>query len=162
MSADTVDDLESAEDAAGTLAAALAAVLADPFDSDARSTARALVSTWGDYCRPTCGFQDDGECMEGDCCGCPCGHEPAESVETAPEIAAGDVAEMPETVLTYSVPVLVHVEGGEVVRVVVDDERATFAGEPDRLPAVERAALSVAEGYAGTAGGTWPGWEFGY
>lgn len=44
---------------------------------------RALVSEWEHYCRPTCRFLEEGECIDGDSCGCPCQHEPVEESTTS-------------------------------------------------------------------------------
>lgn len=86
MSLDTVDDLLAAEEAAGSLAAALAALLeASPLPNTtsipteygrARSGALALVSGWSQYCRPTCGAEGDAhsDACSDPTCGCPCGH----------------------------------------------------------------------------------------
>lgn len=94
MSADIVDDLHAAEDAASTLAFQLAAVL----DADAHNNvppayrhetqlaARATLATWQTYCRPTCQAYGDANACEDDdpeCCGCPCDHgSPDEEADT--------------------------------------------------------------------------------
>ena len=85
MSADTVDDLHCAEDLAGTLEAALRNLL-DVLDgmpvrddryAPALQAAQAALVEAETYCRPSCCFLDEGECMSGDdeYCGSPCGHE---------------------------------------------------------------------------------------
>lgn len=76
MSMDTVDDLECAEDTIGELRATLERLLGDPNDPNARAEARRVLDSQVSYCRPTCGYLIDGECLDGeDVCGCPCGHE---------------------------------------------------------------------------------------
>lgn len=94
MSMDTVDDLHFAEDTASSAVAALDQLLAalaehrptilrddlDPL-AGAISNARAVVAGWPGFCRPTCRFLDEGECADGDCCGCPCDHDPAKLVD---------------------------------------------------------------------------------
>lgn len=79
MSTDTVDDLHAAEEMAGRLCAALEALYLTPTDDPltyeaALDDARAAIRGGETYCRPSCSTGDDGECLEGDTCGCPCGH----------------------------------------------------------------------------------------
>lgn len=82
---DTIDDLHCAEDAIGELAGALRRLLDvatgllstdvdDEYEEAALNAARVLVDV-DNYCRPSCCFLDEGECLDGDDCGCPCGHE---------------------------------------------------------------------------------------
>lgn len=56
-----------------------------------------------------------------------------------------------EEIVTYSVPVEVTIEDGEVVRVVVLDESIKL-DDPDASPE----AIKIAET------SDWPAWEFGY
>lgn len=85
MSIDTVDDLHTAEDFAGTavlaarglLAAVVASDVGEPWLqrlAEALSRLVQLGAAWDLYCRPSCTFLDTGECQSGDTCGCPCGH----------------------------------------------------------------------------------------
>ena len=78
MSADTVDDLHAAEDAAGALARSGRVVL-DAWESgDLAGAVQGLavhVEAWEQYCRPTCRWRSEGECRDDPgSCGCPCGH----------------------------------------------------------------------------------------
>lgn len=75
---DTVDDLHSAEDFAGSAVECLKAFtrfatkqpwtgLTDHQDGKkALSSARALISNWAGYCRPTCGADGDPDFEDGD------------------------------------------------------------------------------------------------
>lgn len=85
MSMDTVDDLHYAEDTAGTLAHHLRAVLDAGLDPDKLGPAWAQAETalggFDEYCRPTCGARDGDECLEGDTCGCLCGHADEDTTE---------------------------------------------------------------------------------
>jgi hypothetical protein len=65
MSADVVDDLHAAEDMAGRLAEALRFVLAD-VDFDGQVDARVALASWDEYCRPGCGWRDQGVCDDAD------------------------------------------------------------------------------------------------
>lgn len=89
MSADTVDDLHCAEDMMGSLEGALRRLL-DVIDvqlvvegsyqfATAVDQARCVLVEAENYCRPSCCFLDEGECLDGEDCGCPCGHEPREA-----------------------------------------------------------------------------------
>lgn len=83
MSADCVDDIEAAEDMAGTLAQAIRAIVLSETFAEMTTTIRAaavVAEAWDDYCRPTCRFLEEGECQDDDpdCCGCPCDHEAKE------------------------------------------------------------------------------------
>lgn len=79
MSRDVVDDPQHAEDLIGRLTAALEAVrpglLVGPTE-EAIAEAIAAAQAGREYCRPTCGWTDDGSCGTGepDVCGCPCNH----------------------------------------------------------------------------------------
>lgn len=80
MSDDLVDDLHCAEDTMGELAAALRQFveLDDVGDfTDLVEATRPLLEQHDSYCRPSCGWVDEGTCNsdDPDCCGCPCGHE---------------------------------------------------------------------------------------
>lgn len=79
MSTDTVDDLHAAEDMIGRLSAALERALmlprVDQDDADAYQAVAEAAAAARDYCRPSCGFNDDGDCASGEAtCGCPCEH----------------------------------------------------------------------------------------
>jgi len=78
VSADTADDLEAYEDLAGLLVTALRAAKpclpAISVPVEVRSQIKVALDAYETFCRPTCGWRDNGECAEGDCCGCPCGH----------------------------------------------------------------------------------------
>lgn len=75
MSMDTIDDLEGAEDLAGALADALEALCAVVEDgapaAEPMSRVERAMTTWRNYCRPSCDPNDDDECDD-DECGCPC------------------------------------------------------------------------------------------
>lgn len=74
MSMDTVDDLHYAEDLAGSLTVALRGLLAPGADPAARNRALGALAQFDTYCRPTRAWRYEGECREGDTCGCLCGH----------------------------------------------------------------------------------------
>lgn len=69
-------DLEGAEDLAGVLAKALQDVLDAACGFDATRRALDALAEFSGYCRPSCGYLDDGECHAEDParCGCFCGH----------------------------------------------------------------------------------------
>jgi hypothetical protein len=85
---DQVDDIEAAEDLLGSAHHALEALLevieevqsgnASIYETGTDSvvlTARSVVEQIDTYCRPTCGFLEQGACDDDpDFCGCPCGH----------------------------------------------------------------------------------------
>lgn len=73
---DSVDDLEGAEDLAGTLAAALESLCAviedDAPAGDAMSAVEQAMARWRSYCRATCNPNDDDEGCTNEYCSCPC------------------------------------------------------------------------------------------
>lgn len=90
---DSVDDLHAAEDYAGGAANVIDELLRNMIAADVtlefpqslRDQAFSTLSEWRSWCRPTCGYVDEGECQSGeDSCGCPCNHEPKEDADGAP------------------------------------------------------------------------------
>jgi hypothetical protein len=77
----TIDiDLTEAERVARELGAALA-IAVDHCDFADLPGVLAAAETWTLYCRPSCGYLENGTCSTGDIdvCGCPCLHD--ETVE---------------------------------------------------------------------------------
>lgn len=88
MATDMVDDIHCAEDRIGLLEHVLRVLLDEPlmpkldkvpFSDDEKSYENAvraarLALDFEEYCRPSCAWRWEGECQDGDCCGCPCGH----------------------------------------------------------------------------------------
>lgn len=74
---DTGADLAGAEDLAGVLARALREILNPETGFDAQAAAIDALAEFSGYCRPTCGFLDDGHCHTADPagCACICGHD---------------------------------------------------------------------------------------
>lgn len=71
MSADTIDDLHAAEDRIGELRATIDAYCSTETPGP-RNMLRAAAMSW---CRPSCGYMIDGDCLAGeDTCGCTCDH----------------------------------------------------------------------------------------
>lgn len=69
-------DLECSEDLAAALAHALTAMLDSECGFDGTTAAIDALAEFSGYCRPSCGYLDDGECHTEDPtrCGCICGH----------------------------------------------------------------------------------------
>ena len=72
-----VDDLDEAERVMGSLRRALQGVVHPSGGFDAERAAVAALEDAADYCRPSCGFLENGTCSTGDLdvCGCPCQHD---------------------------------------------------------------------------------------
>lgn len=64
-------DLAEAEQLCSDLAAALRAAVDHCDFADVPAVLEA-VETWEHYCRPSCGFLEDGRCGVGEGCSCPC------------------------------------------------------------------------------------------
>lgn len=103
MSADAVDDIEAAEEAAGALAASLHHALHVDVETEgwwgnpAWTEATAALEDWQSYCRPRCqgnGVLADCQAADPELCGCPChsrqdGPSPALGAMTHPEPDSG-------------------------------------------------------------------------
>ena len=82
MSMDSVDDLHSAEDLIGRLAAVLRRVHDDPLERGLGDDVAAALADADDYCRLTC--QGEGEPCGDDRCGCLCHNREPEPEPEAP------------------------------------------------------------------------------
>lgn len=77
----TMTDVAQAEQHAADLAFALAQVLHPSVGFNADRAAIAALEEYRNYCRPSCGYLDEGDCGLGfDLCDCPCKHDDTAAV----------------------------------------------------------------------------------
>lgn len=77
----TDTDVGQAEDLAANMAGVLGQYLHPSVGFNADRAAIAALEEYRNYCRPSCGYLEEGDCALGiDLCGCPCRHDDTAAV----------------------------------------------------------------------------------